>query len=524
MRRVIVVGSGIAALSFIRHLNHDIEVVCITKDQLTENNSNFAQGGICFSKNESDNGLAHSIDTFKAGAEMGDFEVIQEVITKSYPFIQELIDEGLSFDKNSKSGELDYAMEGAHCKPRILHAGGDQTGKFIAQHMVAHLDHPNLSIIEETEVIDLLTNTANEICGVLTLDCNNNLESIEADAVVLATGGINNVFTTNSNIPHSLASGPILALHHGLTLESMEMIQFHPTLLGKPKEAFSLVSEAVRGAGAILVNETGKQFMDELHPMKSLAPRDVTSRALYHQQQEGHECFLNIQAIPHFPERFPTIYAAVQKHYPGAMLKQLIPVTPGAHYTVGGIQTKVDGSTAYENLYAVGEAACTNFHGANRLASNSLLEGLVMGALAADKVNRTIRPIDPIHFQHSIQIPVITEADAQTLQHQSFDVLGVERNAVQMKTYLEKIQDVLTDAPITENITKSAWQRYCTVKMLQLICTSAIERNESRGVHYRTDFPTQNNSWQKQVVELKSGGKENVKSITRTRENHSILH
>ena len=132
---------------------------------------------------------------------MGDFEVIQEVITKSYPFIQELIDEGLSFDKNSKSGELDYAMEGAHCKPRILHAGGDQTGKFIAQHMVAHLDHPNLSIIEETEVIDLLTNTAEEICGVLTLDCNNNLESIEADAVVLATGGINNVFTTNSNIP-----------------------------------------------------------------------------------------------------------------------------------------------------------------------------------------------------------------------------------------------------------------------------------------------------------------------------------
>lgn len=524
MTRVIIVGSGIAALSFIRHIKHEIEVICITKDQLSKNNSNFAQGGICFSMHENDEGLAHSLDTYEAGAKMGDLSVIQKVIAKSYPLIQQLIDEGLAFDTNTANKELDYAMEGAHSKARILHSGGDQTGKFIAKHMVAHLSHPNVTIIEDTEVIDLLKNTENEVCGVLALGNQNEFHTIEGDAVILATGGINNVFPTHSNIPDTLTSGPIIALHHNLTLESMEMIQFHPTLLGKPYEAYSLVSEAVRGAGAVLVNETGFRFMDSIHPMKSLAPRDITSRALYHQQMQGHECFLDISRIPNFETRFPTIYAAVQKHYPGAMKEHRIPVTPGAHYTVGGIQSEINGKTNLNNVYVIGEAACTNFHGANRLASNSLLEGLVMGAMCADKVNKTIKPIDSSHFHAGVKIPDISEETIHQIQQQSFEILGVERNGQQMKDYAETIQHALLSCPLTEKVTKSNWQRYCVAKTLQIICESALAREESRGVHYRIDFPIQNSNWQNLKVELNSGGNENVKSITRQRENHSILH
>lgn len=438
MTRVIVVGSGIAALSFIRHIKHEIEVICITKEKLSENNSNFAQGRICFSMNEQDDGLAHSLDTYEAGSKMGNLKVIQNVITESYPLIQQLIDEGLPFDTNTANNELDYAMEGAHSKPRILHAGGDQTGKYIAKHMVAHLSHPHLTIMEETEVIDLIKNTDNEVCGVLTLGNDDELHTIEGDAVILATGGINNVFPTHSNIPHTLTSGPVIALHHHLPLESMEMIQFHPTLLGKPYEAYSLVSEAVRGAGAILVNELNVRFMDAIHPMKSLAPRDITSRALYHQQMQGHDCFLDISSISHFEQRFPTIYAAVQKHYPDALKKQRIPVTPGAHYTVGGIQSEINGKTNLKNVYAIGEVACTNFHGANRLASNSLLEGLVMGAKCANTVNTDIKHIDSSHFHAGFKIPDVSEETIHQIQQQSFDILGVERNGKQMKNMLKQ--------------------------------------------------------------------------------------
>lgn len=524
MKRVIVVGSGIAALSFVRQLQDDIEVICITKDKLAENNSNFAQGGICFSKREEDEAISHSQDTYEAGAEMGDFNVIQEVITKSYPLIQALVDEGVPFDSNPVTHHLDYAMEGTHSAARILHAGGDQTGKYIAQHMVEHLSHPHLSIMESTEVIDLIYNHEHQVCGVLVLDSTDEQQIIEADSVVFATGGINNLFPTNSNIPHTIASGCVVALRHDIALESMEMIQFHPTLLGELEHAYSLVSEAVRGDGGVLVNEQDIPFMDKIHPMKSLAPRDVTSRAIYHQQQEGHQVFLDISAISNFAERFPTIYKAVQAHYPEAIAKQRIPVTPGAHYTVGGIKSEIDGTTSLEGVYAIGEAACTNFHGANRLASNSLLEGLVMGALCAEKLNQSLQPVSHSHFNPVFKIPSISADRAAQLQQKSFDILGVERKGIKMQNYLKEIEQTLFETSETEYVDKAKWQRYCTVKLLQIVCTAALARQESRGVHYRLDYPHQDKQLQFELIEINSGGMEHVKSTTRQRENHSILH
>lgn len=524
MTRVIVVGSGIAALSFVRHIKDDIEVICITKDKLSINNSNYAQGGICFSKNENDHGKSHCTDTYVAGAEMGDMHVIEQVIQKSYPLIQELIDEGVPFDCLPNTKDLNYGMEGAHSIARIIHAGGDQTGHFIAKHMASHLSHPHLRILEETEVIHLNKNTKNEVSSVLVINQNDQLQEIEADCVVIATGGINNLFPTNSNIPPSIASGCLLALQSGLALESMEMIQFHPTLLGEKSHAYSLVSEAVRGDGAVLVNENNEPFMEHVHPLKSLAPRDITSRAIYHQQKLGHQCFLDISNVEHFENRFPTISHAVRTHYENAVKTLRIPVTPGAHYTVGGIKADVDGSTSLSNVYAIGEAACTNFHGANRLASNSLLEGLVMGALCADRVNQTILPIEHTHQSEIFCIPNISTKTALKLQQQSFDILGVERNGQAMQQYLKTIENVLTHAESTHHITKQIWQNYTIVKTLQLVCTAALTRTESRGVHYRLDYPNSDSTLKHCVTEIISGGNEHVKSTISERENHTILH
>ncbi len=521
--RVIIVGSGIAALSFIRALKSDIEVICVTKDRLSQNNSYFAQGGICFSKYEEDQGEQHARDTFEAGAQMGDLHMLKTVIQQSYPLIEQLIDEGLPFDRDEMQ-QLLYGMEGAHQLPRILHAGGDQTGYFIAQHMVHHLSHPRLTIYEAMEVIDLVKNSRNEVCGVLAIDENQIQRTIEADAVVFASGGVSNVFTTHSNVSESVATGAVIALRHQLTLESMEMIQFHPTLLGTPDQAYGLVSEAVRGAGGVLINDENVAFMDDIHPMKSLAPRDVTSRAIFQQQQQGHQCYIDISEVAHFEQRFPTIFKAIQRDMPQALAEKRIPITPGAHYTVGGIQANIHGQTQIENVFAIGEAACTNFHGANRLASNSLLEGLVMGANCAEVINQHLVHVNWEPQEQVCHIPIIQRQHVQKIQQYSFEVLGVEREQKAMAHYLQMIETLLDDAPQTSTVTHETWQNYSILKLLQTICHSALRREESRGVHYRKDYPTRETEWQDKVIEMNRGGQEHVESVVRQRKNKSILH
>ncbi|WP_210619397.1 L-aspartate oxidase [Mammaliicoccus lentus] len=523
MRKVIVIGSGIAALSAIKALGPNVEIHCITKDKLNMHNSNLAQGGICFSKYENDYGSSHIQDTYTAGNELGDLRIIQSMIQQSHNIIQEMIDDGLNFDKKSEQTSLDFAMEGAHSKARILHIGGDQTGSYITKYLIQHLPSENLTIYEETEVVDLLRDVSHEISGVVALDKHDNKLEINAHDVILATGGYSNLFPINSSASQTINSGHIVAYHNNIHLRHMEMIQFHPTLLGTNNETYGLVSEAVRGHGGILVNEIGHEFMNALHPLSSLAPRDVTSRAIFQQQKEGHQCYINIKHIDHFSTRFPTIYKNVVKHFPDAYHNQLIPVSPGAHYTMGGVKAHLDGTTEEPHFFAIGEASNTNFHGANRLASNSLLEGLVMGSLCGRKIkNSSIREIQSFQL-HRLQIPLITAQDFHALRNQSFEVLGIERNGQNIQRYLKDIQLCIRNSMVTDEWNKENWQRYVEIKTLEMVSLSALNRNESRGVHFRTDYPHSQPQLQTIDIEIMMEDKFHAKQVVCPRKAQTIL-
>ncbi|ARJ50853.1 L-aspartate oxidase [Staphylococcus lutrae] len=520
---IIIIGSGIAALSCMKQLHNVSKITCITQSRHSNNSSYQAQGGICFSKYEYDDGQSHIEDTFHAGDGLGDRTVIQTLIKQSHSVIQQLIDEGLPFDRDDQ-GHLLYAMEGAHQHPRILHANGDQTGRIIMQHLASSLTAKPIVLYEHHVVIDLLKNAHGEACGVVTIDEKGQFQHISGDAVICATGGVSNLFTPHSSPLSPLSTGAVIAFHHHVPLQNMEMIQFHPTLLGTPQKAGGLISEAVRGAGATFVNDAGINFMDEVHPMKSLAPRDITSRMIFRQQQLGHQCYLDIRPVTHFEQRFPTITQAIRRYDATIFDTQRIPVTLGAHYTIGGISADTNGCTALPRFFAIGEAACTHFHGANRLASNSLLEGLVMGVNCATYIQHHLSPVKGEGSPQSLAIPHISDKVVQTLQQQSFSVLGVERHGPVMQRFKARLEKTLHEAPEVTQITKTVWQRYCTVKLLQIITSAALERQTSRGVHYRCDHPHVDTNHQYDMTEIYNGGTHHVKSIARKREATTVLH
>lgn len=524
MRKVIVVGSGLAALSAIQSFNEHTEIYCITKDKLNQHNSSLAQGGICCSQYEHDNGYAHIEDTYKAGNNLGDIHAIESIIQYSHRYIEQLIQDGLNFDTVPDQNQLDFAMEGAHTHPRILHIGGDQTGKYLTQHLMNQLSSKNIKIYEETEVIDLLKDTEHAVCGIRALDKHGQQLDIIAHDVIFATGGYSNLFPTNSSASSSISSGHIIAHHHHIPLRHMEMIQFHPTLLGISGQTYGLVSEAVRGHGGILVNNYGENFMEDKHPLGSLAPRDVTSRAIFQQQQLGHQCYINIEQVDAFSKRFPTIYQNVIQHFPDEYAHKLIPITPGAHYTMGGVKTDIYGRTNLKHFYVIGEASNTNFHGANRLASNSLLEALVMGHLCGEAIHQS--ELREIHVREpeQLRIPKISDQDIQSFRQQTFKVLGIERNGPDITSYLNAIRNGLSNASMLTEWTQQDWQKYIELKTLEMICLSALSRKESRGVHYRLDYPNTDSTLQYTDIEILMEDSIHAKQVIRPRETQTILH
>ncbi|WP_204172204.1 FAD-binding protein [Staphylococcus sp. GDY8P72P] len=523
MKRIILIGSGLAALSFIEALEEYVHVICLTKDSKTTNNSYLAQGGICFSKYEHDSGASHAQDTYEAGHLLGDQRVITSMICASYEAIQKYINQGINFDRQVDTHDFDWALEGAHTVPRILHIGGDRTGYGLMQHLTACLTrHSHITTYEQAEVIDLVHDRDGKICGVYMFDQNNELQQILGHEVVCATGGYSNIFRHNSHAASTVSSGHIIAFHHGVPLRHMEMIQFHPTLLGTPTNNYGLISEAVRGEGGILKNAQGVRFMDDYHPLGSLAPRDITSRAIFEQHQQ---CYIDIRQVRGFKQRFPGIYQQAQRYCSDDYSQGYLPVTVGAHYTMGGIKTDLAGRTNLPHFYCIGEASNTNFHGANRLASNSLLEAIVMGQHCAAVINQQpSRPlVDP---QPSlVQIPKISEAVLKPLQAESEAILGIERHGACMTGYLTRLHQALEQAEhITlTQLTPTLWQRYVRVKMLEIICEAALHRTESRGAHYRLDKPKMQTALQQIDIEIVKGEDMHAQHIKRTRENQTVL-
>ena len=456
MSRVIVAGSGIAGLTAALCLSGRHTVTLVTKDRLGESNTEWAQGGIAGVIGPDDTVASHIADTLTAGAGHCDPEAVRTLCEAGGDEIVSLAEAGVEFDTD-QTGAWARGMEGAHSYPRIFHSGGDATGRAIstalAEKLRAEVAAGRVTLLEDTMLVDILTSDDEHrpvrATGITVLR-NGRVETLTADAVVLATGGAGQLFAHTTNPAAATGDGLAAAIRAGAEVADLEFFQFHPTTL--PGPGF-LISEAVRGAGALLLNEQGRRFMYDVDDRAELASRDVVALALHRRQaaQDGGPCFLDARAIPDVEAKFPSITAGLAA-YGLDLSRDLIPVTPAAHYFMGGVATDRDGRTSVEGLFAIGEVACTGVHGANRLASNSLLEGAVFATRAAGAIDAQSTHTNDADLafedsvNHELPLPQFgsfhqtaltrTELQALTWAH-----LGVERTAEGLRTLLDRLGD-----------------------------------------------------------------------------------
>lgn len=480
-KKLLIIGTGLAACQLARYLFMDYQITMITKGKLTHGNSVKAQGGVACVVETNDHLDSHIHDTLIAGGFHNDVDQVQKLIAGAQSAINDLIDSGFSFDRSGRRYHL--GKEGAHQYRRILHAGGDQTGRRLIKHY-HHLLKGHVTIIENQTVIDLMT-VAGRCVGVRTVNQKLKRQEYIADVVVLATGGYAGIFENHSNHPLLMGDGIALGYRAGANVKDLEFIQFHPTLASIKGRPF-LISEAVRGEGAVLVNGQGERLLDN-YPLKDLSSRDVVSQALYQVQLNGEEIYLDITPVKQFDQRFPQITGLLKRH--ALDLSQgLIPVQPGAHFTMGGLQVDANHETAVNGLFAVGEVAATGVHGANRLASNSLLEALVFGKDLAEvlkgrkpieKPQKIIcEPVNPLTQTRSLSIAALKRYNER--------YLGVIRYEKELLHY----QKILNQYPMTKQASiyhpEKSLDDYQSEQLLlvsRLVLSAALSRRNSLGAH-----------------------------------------
>ena len=504
-----VVGSGMAGLMSALHLAAYGKVVVATKGRLQDCNTNFAQGGICCVMDPADTFDKHARDTMIAGAWLGKSKVVHEICEHAPKGIQDLIDCGVKFAKK-KGGAWDLTREGGHSARRIFHAG-DITGEKCEAAMIRRVRRAKgIDIREETIVIDLIMTKRigvkgeNRCVGAYVLDKRSGeIYAVRSPNTILATGGCGKVYLYTCNPDTATGDGIALAWRAGAKIENMEFIQFHPTCLYHPQAKRFLISEAVRGEGAVLVNKHGKEFMKKYDPRGSLAPRDIVARSIDSEMKRtGDDCmFLDIRkkGRAYLMTRFPNIYHKCME-FGIDMAKDLIPIVPAAHYTCGGIQATTDGITSIKGLSAVGECACTGLHGANRLASNSLMEALVCARLTAARLGP-----HPEAFKKLPAIPdwrigsAVPPDEAVLVAHMwdeirrlMWDYVGIVRTnkrlaraAHRIKTLRREIREYYFRYLVTPDTLELRNLAVCA----ELIVKSAQKRHESRGLHYTLDYP-----------------------------------
>lgn len=475
--RVVVVGSGISGLVTAVLAARRHEVVLVTKTELAESNTRYAQGGIAAAMFPDDTVALHIADTLRAGAGLCSPSAVEVLCTEGPDAIRALLNWGVGFDRDADG--LAHGLEAAHSRARILHAGGDATGAAIETALVEVARATAVDVREGVVLTDLLVENG-RVVGIDTLT-----GEIRADAVVLATGGAGQVFAHTSNPLVATGDGLAAALRAGAETADLEFYQFHPTTLALPGNF--LVSEAVRGEGAVLRDAQGERFMVAVHPDAELAPRDVVARAIAEvmQRQNGLPVHLDARGLdPAMLERrFPTISAACRAG--GLSLADdLIPVTPAAHYWMGGIATDLDGRTSLDGLFAVGEVACTGVHGANRLASNSLLEGVVFARRVAEALDAAPPATDPAPAAVRIR-PLALDRGA--LQQLMWSAAGLARDGATMADASAAL-DGWAHAPATA-ATRSSVEDANLLAVARAILAAAAAREESRGAHFRTDHP-----------------------------------
>ena len=525
----LVLGSGVAGLTFALKVAPRGRVAIVTKKDRAESNTNYAQGGIAAVTSQEDSFELHVRDTLQAGAGLCKESVVRTIIQEGPARIAELIELGMHFSERevaraNGARELDLGKEGGHSKRRILHAQ-DVTGREVERSLLAAVaQQSNIHIFENHFAIDLVTSQklgaadGNRCLGVYVLDkATGDVETFAAPVTLLATGGCGKVYLYTTNPDIATGDGVAMAYRAGAAVANMEFIQFHPTCLYHPKAKSFLISEAVRGEGGVLKTINGVAFMDRHHPLKSLAPRDIVARAIDSEMKKSGADYVLLD-ITHKPaqfviERFPNIYQTCLR-YGIDITKEPIPVVPAAHYQCGGVLTDVDGRTDIGGLYAVGEVACTGLHGANRLASNSLLEALVCAHRAAQQaVSRPTGaealPIPPWHSGQADNPDemVVVSHNWDEIRRAMWDYVGIVRTNKRLQRAHKRI------ANLQEEIQQYYWDFIVTPDLLELrniatvaelIVTSALLRPESRGLNYNLDYPESNAEWaQKDTVRRK---------------------
>lgn len=479
MKKVLIIGSGIAGSLAASYLEKACKVTLMTKGRRDDSNSMLAQGGIAAALAADDDPYDHLQDTLTAGCDHNDPQRVEELVTLGPEVIQSLIDTGMKFDQKA-DGSWAYGLEGAHRKPRVLHCGGDQTGKHLTSFIQSQL--AQTTWLENCTVSDLLIHE-NSCQGVVYLQ--NGIQKVfHADLVILATGGIGQLFPLTTNNWSISGDGIALAARAGATLKDMEFVQFHPTLLVVDGHCQGLISEAVRGEGARLVMEDGTLLMAGRHPQQDLAPRDVVSRVIKESLAAGHTIYLDISPIPDFTTRFPHITQILRKNTIPFETTHRIPVEPGAHFFMGGIETNEWGETSIHNLYAIGETACTGVHGANRLASNSLLEGLVFAKKASEHVLAKripfTKPAIIVNYQNSRPLNLPTK---QALQERAWDAIGIVRDSEQLQAFLDWLAQFHYQPLNYPTLTEEKLEIANLCLVAEKIAQAALERKESLGAH-----------------------------------------
>jgi L-aspartate oxidase len=519
----VVVGSGIAGLSFALKAAKHGSVAVVTKRKGADTNTAWAQGGIACVTSDEDSFELHVRDTLEAGAGLCDETAVRTIVTEGPARIQELVDLGLRFDERevssadqpSRARQFDLGREGGHSKRRVLHVQ-DVTGKEIENTLLRELGRSVsdrcVDLLENHMAVDLITAgklgfaTEDRVLGVYLLDektCQ--VETVRSDRIVLATGGCGKVYLYTTNPDIATGDGVAMAWRAGATIANMEFIQFHPTCLFHPKAKSFLISEAMRGEGGILRNNRGEDFMKRYDARGALAPRDIVARAIDAEiKKSGAPCvFLDVTArSPEFLQgRFPNIYERCLR-FGIDISKQPIPVVPAAHYQCGGIKTDVNGATSLPGLYAIGEVGCTGLHGANRLASNSLLEGLVVAHRACDAMMRERPRLQPAR---TISLPEWESGNAEDvdelvviyhnwdeIRRLMWDYVGIVRTNKRLQRASARLRN------LQREIREFYWNFKVSVDLLELrnlstvaalIVDSALSRKESRGLHYTLDHP-----------------------------------
>ncbi|KRM30563.1 L-aspartate oxidase [Agrilactobacillus composti DSM 18527 = JCM 14202] len=480
MKKVIIIGAGLAGSYLATQLPQNYDITIITKASAQDSNSMLAQGGIAASLDPGDNPASHEADTLAAGQHRNKVAAVDQLVHEGPKLIQTLIKQGMPFDHQA-NGALDFGLEGAHSHHRILHAKGDRTGLALTTFVQSQIEHVHWQ--ENTTAVELLVKNGTCYGVRVRHDPTGTFKTLTADAVVLATGGLGNLFPLTTNDATITGDGIAIAARAGAKMADMAFMQFHPTLLSLHGKCFGLISEAVRGAGAILVDENNTPIMAAV-PKKDLAPRDVVARHLTWWRAAGHQTFLDISAIPDFPKRFPGITANLDRHHVPFRTTNRIPIQPGAHFMMGGVQADLAAQTSIKRLFAIGEVACNGVHGANRLASNSLLDCLV-SAEEATKVIAALEPaVTPALPQDPTTIVPPKLPSLADLRQAAWHNLGVERTKAQLHDFHTWLAQFNYRDLVPTQLSPKDFTIANLCLCAELIDTAALKEPKSIGAHY----------------------------------------